>query len=432
MYFLKGKAKTGILKVVVQLSLFTGCLFSTAQAQKINIHDTGKVQTKDIGDVFRKILKKKTDTSQLTKAPGLSILPSLGYNPSFGFIIGAKASGGRQYGKPENTDYSIFGLEIFYATKGIITLQARHNMFTAANKWNWQGNWQLSRFGMIDYGIGTGQSKYRSSNFSVNQYPTGNGDSAFPIKYNYIRFLEKAYRKIGLHLYAGVGISFDIHSNIKDEKQITGFNTPHQRFSLRNGFNPERYSANGLLIALQYNTREHPIRSYGGVYADVSLRFNQRWMGSTKNAVQLQFDFRRYWSLSKRNPEHMLAIWHWASYKLDGSLPYLELPSTASDTYNRSGRAYTIGRFKGPSYSYFETEYRFPITRNKLLSGVCFFNMQSASDDIAKKIFNSWEPGGGAGLRILFQKESRTALCIDFAKGNYGSSGIFFGLSEVF
>ena len=155
-------------------------------------------------------------------------------------------------------------------------------------------------------------------------------------------------------------------------------------------------------------------------------------MGSTKNAIQLQYDFRKYWSLSKRHPEHVLAIWHWASYKLDGSLPYLELPSTGSDTYARSGRAYTIGRFKGPAYAYFESEYRFPILRNKLVSGVCFLNMQSASDGISRKVFSAWEPGGGAGLRILFQKESRSTLCIDFAKGSYGSSGIFFGLNEVF
>jgi Omp85 superfamily domain len=426
---IKKRNNTGYEKTaILLLSLLACCLFSSAQSEGVK----DSVQPKDIGDVLNKIFKKKKGTAKEAKPAGFAILPSFGYNPSFGFVIGAKLSGGRQYGSPENTEYSIFGLEAIYTSKGIITAQARHNIFTAGDKLNWQGHWQLSRLGMIDYGVGTGNSKYRSRGFTINEFPTENGDSAFPIKYNYIRLHEKVYRKIGSHLFAGGGVSFDIHSKIKDEKQTGISKTPHYRYSLRNGFDPQKYSTNGFLLALQYNTREHPIRSYGGVYADVSLRINQRWMGSTKNSSQLRFDIRKYISLSKRNPENVLAFWHWASYKLSGSLPYLEMPSTASDTYSRIGRAYTIGRFKGPSYAYFESEYRFPISRNKLISAVCFFNMQSASDDIRKKIFSAWEPGAGAGLRILFQKESRTALCIDFAKGSYGSSGVFFGLSEVF
>jgi hypothetical protein len=127
----------------------------------------------------------------------------------------------------------------------------------------------------------------------------------------------------------------------------------------------------------------------------------------------------------------VLAVWHWASYMLSGSVPYLDLPGTGSDAYYRMGRGYTISRVKGPSYAYFETEYRFPITANHLLSGVCFVNLQTASDDLGKKIFQNWEPAAGTGLRILFQKQSRSTICIDFAKGR-GSSGIFFGLNEAF
>jgi hypothetical protein len=113
-------------------------------------------------------------------------------------------------------------------------------------------------------------------------------------------------------------------------------------------------------------------------------------------------------------------------------VPYLELPATGYDTYNRSGRAYTIGRFKGPSFAYFESEYRFPITPNKFISGVVFVNTETASDDHGKKIFQYWETAIGGGLRILMQKQSRSTLCIDYAKGKYGSGGFFFGLNEAF
>jgi outer membrane protein assembly factor BamA len=367
-----------------------------------------------------------------SKPPAFAILPSFGYNPSLGFVIGAKMSAGKQYGHPSDTKYSVFGMEALYTSKGITTLQARHNVFIEKNKWNFQGNWQVARFGIIDYGLGTGDGDHNSNSFSIDEFPVTNSDSAFPIKYNYYRFTEKAYRLLLPHFYAGVGVSFDIRNRIDDEKEQNGFDTPHQLYSIRNGYDPKAYSANGLLLGFQYNTREHPFRSYGGIYADFLLRWNQQWMGSSKNALLVQYDLRKYWSLSKLNPEHVLAVWHRASYLLSGSLPYLEMPATGYDDYYRSGRAYTIGRFKGPSYAYLETEYRFPITRNKLISGVCFINFQTASTDMGQRLFSSIDTGEGLGFRFLLQKGSRTTLCMDVARGNYGAAGIFFGLNEAF
>jgi hypothetical protein len=63
---------------------------------------------------------------------------------------------------------------------------------------------------------------------------------------------------------------------------------------------------------------------------------------------------------------------------------------------------------------------------------VAFFNFQSSSNAQDKELFKAWDKGAGLGLRILFKKKTRSTLCIDFSKGQYGSSGIFFGLNEVF
>ena len=387
----------------------------------------------DATDVLRRMFGKEAKTQTKPKKSNYAILPTLSYNPSFGFIIGAKLTGGTQFGDPRNTNYSVFAIDGMYTSKGIVSVQVKHNIFVPENKWNWQGQWQVARYGLQDYGLGTGGKRmYPSKGFALNQYSTKNSDSSFPITYGYIRLVEKGYRKIGKHTFIGAGVRFDLYSNIDDKKQTNALNTPHERYSLRHGFDPDKYLSNGMIVAFQYNSREHPVRSYGGFYGDMDFQFDETWMGSTKNAIRLEYDLRKYFSLSKKNPEHVLAIWHWAIYRLSGDLPYLELPSTACDPYGRSGRAYTFSRFKGPAYAYFETEWRFPITRNKLISGVCFLNVQTASDDLNRKVFEAWEPGGGAGLRILFQKQSRTTLCVDFAKGRYGANGLFFGLGEAF
>ena len=410
-------------------------LFLLALITGFSLHAQNLSQKKDtvvdVTDILRKLFKKEAAEADQKKT-AFAILPTISYNPSFGFIIGGKVSGGKQFGDPANTNYSVFTLEGIISSKGIISVQAKHNIFIAENKWNWQGQWQLAHYGLLDYGLGTGNSRYQTKGFVLNQYSTKNSDSAFPIKYTFVRLAEKGFRKVGKYFYIGGGVRIDIFSNIDDEKHINNYSTPHQRYSLRHDFDPQKYSANGFILAVQYNTREHPIRSYGGMYADAGLQFNQKWMGSTQQSVVLQYDLRKYWSLSKKNPEHVIAFWHWASYKLSGGLPYLELPSTAYDPYGRSGRAYTFSRFKGPSYAYFETEWRFPITKNKLISGVCFLNYQTASNDLKTKVFEYWEPGVGSGLRILFQKQSRTTLCVDYAVGKYGSQGLFFGLGEAF
>lgn len=385
----------------------------------VNAQDTLQDKTvpvEDLGEFARRILHKKVDSAKTKKPAKFAILPSIGYNPSLGGLIGGKISGVKQFGVPETTNLSSFGLEALITTKGVITVQARHNIFRDANKWNIQGNWQFSKFLIADYGIGTGITN----------------ETAFPVKFNFIRLSEAFYRKIAKNLYAGPGITFNIRTKIDDEMLETLPSTPHEDYSLRNGIDPTEYSSNGLLLGLEYNTREHPLRPYSGEYAEILLRYNPEWLGSTKESWQFYYDLRKYVSLSEKSPEHVLAFWFIASFKLGGTIPYLELPSTGSDMYNRSGRGYTIGRFKGPSYAYCESEYRYPITRNKLLSGVAFFNIQTASDDLGKKIFQYWEPAGGAGLRILLQKKSRTVMCIDYAIGKYGSGGLFFGLNEVF
>lgn len=394
--------------------------FVEVYSQDVIPSDSVPPHVKDFGDVMKKVLHKKVD-SAIKKVEKLALLPSIGYNPSFGFVIGAKASAVKLYGEKQNTSLSSFGLEALFTSKGIITVQVRHNIFTSANRYYLQGNWQLSQFLITDYSIGTGNKDYLNGT-----------DSAFLIRFNYVRLTEKVYRKIGRDLYAGAGASINFRYNIDDEKLDTLGSTPHHRYSSRNGFDPKRYSLNALLLAISYNTREHPLRSYRGTYADFNLAFGQKWLGSTKNAVLLIYDLRKYISLSTKNPEHVLAFWHIASYKLSGTVPYLALQATGYDTYNRSGRGYTIGRFKGPSYAYLESEYRFPITRNKLVSGVAFINVQTASDDLGKKLFQYWDPAAGGGLRILLQKQSRSTICIDYAKGKYGSSGFFFGLNEVF
>lgn len=387
----------------------------------------------DVNDVFRQLFHKKQVPDSSKKATALSILPSAGYNPSIGLQIGVTSTGGQTLGNPATTTFSVFNWNAYVSTKKLASFELKHNVFTADNALNLQGGLQVGRKVAFDYGIGTGRMKQSDGSFSFNNIPFENNPDVFPITYTYIRFNERVYRKLFRYVYAGAGLAVNWYTNIDNQRTDVDVTRTHNyRYSIRNGYNPENYVTSGLLFNLQYNSRDQPNRPYKGIYADVVLRVNQKWMGSNKEALQIKTELRKYWSLSRKNPEHILGFWFWGNYLLHGSVPYLELPGTGSDAAERIGRAYTIGRFKGLSFVYMEGEYRFPLTHNKLLSGVLFANTETANNKRNAKLYEYWEPGLGGGLRLLFNKNSRSNLCIDYGRGNYGSNGVFLGLNEVF
>jgi hypothetical protein len=382
----------------------------------------------DIADLFRNTLHPKRTVNPLRKKSGITVIPNLAYNPSIGAQIGIKAVAGRILGKDPNTLMSVASTSASITTKGILYAYVSHNVFTNGNKWNLQGSLIAAKTVTPDFGLGIGES---STNNEVDEALANPSRKAYVLHAQFYSFREKVYKQIEENLFVGGGVSFDVRRKIEDRKSETDL-TPYNIYSDRHGFDRDNYSANAVLFNVQYTTRDNQNRAYKGIYADAGIRANQTWLGSSKNATQFTTDFRKYWSLSRRNPEHVLAFWNWGSYLLSGTIPYLELPGPGKDVGARSGRGYTTAYFKGTKYMDSELEYRFPITKNKFLSGVAFVNMQTANDEAGTKIFETWQPGGGAGLRVLFNKATRTNLCLDYAWGNYDRKGFFLGLNEAF
>lgn len=435
MKFHQKKSVRNSLRVISILLLFAAKQHTYAQVQPVVDtlktapvkNDTTNIQY-DVGDLFSNIFRPKKKNNTSNKKSPVTIIPNVAYNPSIGAQIGIKAVAGKVLGKTPNTLMSIAATSASITTKGIIYVYLNHNVYTPSNKWNLQGSLVAAKTVVPDFGLGIGNAAQGSEADLVLTNPDRKG---YVLHAEYYNFREKVYKQVQPGLFLGAGVSFEIRRKIEDRGNTNEL-TPYNIYSDRYGFNRDHYQSNGLLFNIQYTTRDNQNRAYKGIYADAGIRINQTWMASTKNAVQITTDFRKYWSLSDRNPEHVIAFWNWGSYLVSGALPYLELPGTGRDTYFRSGRGYTITYFKGPQYFYSELEYRFPITRNKFISGVTFFNIQTANDKLGTRLFEQWQPAGGAGLRILFNKATRTNLCLDYAIGKYGAKGLFLGLTEAF
>lgn len=383
----------------------------------------------DVSDLFHTIIYpgKKTDTAR--KRSPITVVPNIAANPTIGFQLGIKAVAGKRLGSDPATLFSVAATSASITTKGILYFYINHNVFTPGNKWNLQGNIVIAKTVTPDFGLGIG-NQYTGTD-EATAVLAGNAHKVYPIHSIYYNIREKVYKNIAPNLFAGAGLSFEIRRNIQNTDSTKNA-TPSSVYNNRYGFPENRYSANGMLFNLQYITRDNPNRAYKGIYTDAGIRINKAWLGSTKNAVLLTTDFRKYFSLSARNPETVLAFWNWGNYLLSGAVPYIELPGTGRDGSFRSGRGYTAQYFKGTQFNDTELELRFPILKNKFLSGVVFGNLQTANDLHGTVLFQTFRKGYGAGLRILFNKATRTNLALDYAFGEFGKKGFFLNLNETF
>jgi hypothetical protein len=360
---------------------------------------------------------------------GITVVPNVAANPTIGAQAGIKAVAGRRLGSDPKTLFSTAATSASITTKGIIYFYLNHNLFTPGNKFNFQGNLVVAKTVTPDFGFGIGRPV-------VGESPTDSvlGDPAhkvYPIHSYYYNIREKVYRNVAKDLFVGAGLSYEIRTHINLGDTVDNA-TPSSVYDNRHGFPKDHYIAGGFLFNIEYITRDNPNRPYKGIYFDAGVRINQTWIGSTKNSVQLTSDFRKYFSLSSSRPEFVLAFWNWGSYLVSGDIPYLELPGTARDGTYRSGRGYTAQYFKGTQFNDTEAELRFPIMNNQFISGVVFGNLQSGNDAHGTKLFQQFQPGYGAGFRVLFNKSTRTNLALDYAWGRFGNKGFFLNLNESF
>jgi hypothetical protein len=92
-----------------------------------------------------------------------------------------------------------------------------------------------------------------------------------------------------------------------------------------------------------------------------------------------------------------------------------------------------MGRYRGEKMVYGEAEYRSMLTANGLLGLVVFTNVSTVSNtSTGERLFDNVAPAAGAGLRALFNKRSRTNLCVDFAVGKAGAKGVYLAIQDAF
>ena len=419
--------------------LFCLPLFSLAQTAKpaFRQDDIGLLFTKKIHHAARDSASRQP--VKIFK-PYFAITPFIGYNPAYGMLIGIGASAGMYLGDPATTPISCGSLVVNLTAKAQKIFNMRTSIFTSESQCILRGDWRFLIFSQSTYGLGSGI--VHSGNGGLIFTDGGQTDefsgATQQIDYDYVRFYETFYARITGKFYAGFGYCLDAFSNVYDHKlnldTVPKQTTSHYKYSVENGFSLTSQTMSGLSFELLYDTRDHSIRPTRGYFVNFAIRPNFILLGSSKNSVMVNTEFRTYIPLSSRRSDHLLGFWYLGQFTQKGHVPYLGLPAIGWDMYNRSGRGYIQGSIRGVSLIYAESEYRFPISRKTgILGGVVFVNGTTASsDDGSRELFNYIDPAAGVGLRVMMNRRTLSNLTIDFGIGKNGTKAFYFNLNETF
>jgi outer membrane protein assembly factor BamA len=402
----------------------TVAVFSSLQvfAQQDSLHQFKKNKTDSVkrNDTVRQIdgidllsrlfkIKDASNGRQNAAKANFSVVPNVGYSLTTGVLVDISGNVGF-YTTTDHDHQNLSDLDedLNFDSNAQKVALLRGEIWGRANDYKFVVDVRWEKFPENTYGIGT---------LTTN-------DKANHINFNYQRTYLTFYKKIVPDNYWGLGYQLDYHYGISEDGTIDQTVSDFKKYG-----EPNSSISSGLNLSYLYDSRKNPINPKNGAYLNLTFRQNMSFLGSTSNWSAVKLDVRKYLKLSPTS-DNILAFWSILWFTQE-NVPYLDLPATAEDMFNNTGRGYVQDRFIGKKMLYVESEYRFGLTANGLLGGVVFANAESLSE-YQTNTFKSIAPAVGTGLRLKFNKHSNTNLCIDYGYGFKGSKGFFLNLGEVF
>ena len=390
-------------------------LWAQNDSSSVKYRPTDTIAKVDLIDIGRSLftIKTRTISPDEKKKFYFSVLPVSSSGISNGKTLITSTTAGFYLGDRRTTYLSSITFTPYANFKGRYGLPVHSSIWLNNNAYNIQGDTRVLVYPQYTWGLGGGQ----------------HADDKFLVNYQYIRFYQSVLKKITPYFFAGIGYNLDYYMDIESDNgtsktfsEFTGY-----QFGTKPGQNS---FSSGPTVNLLYDTRNNSINPLPGCYGNIIYRYSMAALGSNNNWQSLYVDLRKYVSLTTSTSKNMIAFWTYYWTSLSSGTPYLNLPSIGNDPYQRSGRGIGQNRYRGENLFYMETEYRRDITANGLLGFVVFANANSASQAHLRE-FKYWNPAGGAGLRIKFNKKSNTNIGLDYGfSKNY--SAFMLNLGEAF
>ena len=367
---------------------------------------------KDIVDIIHQLTSKKihphAKSIEKREFTHLAFIPAVGYSLQTGAAAVVAANLVFYNGNANAKESSVLA-SVAYTQLNQIIIPLAANVWSKGNRYNFVSDVRYMNYPSPTFGLGV-RSK------TANEYF---------VDYNYLKIHQTVLKSITPDFYLGVGYYYDYFWKIRELNPPENTTTSFQRY----GLTPTE-SASGFALQALFDNRENTVNPKQGIYASLRYRTSYKDFGGDNNWQQMVLEVKKYFHFP-RYSKNVLALWNYNWFTTSGKPAYLLLPSTGWDDFFNTGRGYIQGRYRDYDMSYLEAEYRFNVSKNGLIGGVVFANVQTFARRISSE-YRTLIPGYGLGLRIKMNKHSSTNLCVDYGFGLDGSGGIAINLGEVF
>jgi hypothetical protein len=374
-----------------------------------NVTKPGSVRQVDLIDFLVKIFKEKdSEEKRDERKVKFSLFPSAS-GKSGGKTIVTSFNATFRLGDTTNTSISTLYFVPYVSFSGQYGFQLQPNIWLSKNRWNFTGEYFIMNYPQATWGLG-GNTPDKNETL---------------IDYKHLRIHQNALKGIMPHIAVGLGYALDYHYNILVENTELGEKTKYYLPADR-----DYLVSSGLTLSMLWDTRRSTINPQQGIMSSSTFSFFSPFLGSTDKYQSLFLDVRKYFPLTA-SKNHILALRSYYWTIVTGNAPYLDLPANRWEPISgSSSRGMQQNRYRSNAILYFETEYRFGITANGLLGGVLFASATSASQ-FGTQQFLYWHPAGGAGIRVKFNKYSRTNVTLDYGFSK-GYQSVYLNIGEAF
>ncbi|MCU0471262.1 MAG: outer membrane protein assembly factor [Arcicella sp.] len=335
-------------------------------------------------------------------SPKYIISPFAFYLPETNLVIGAGIKRFYNFGKDNDslTRVSNIAASIQYSLNGQFLMRSQYQIFTNQEKYYITGYMGYSRFPITYYGIG-------------NDIDMTKGET---IAFNYIRFDNLTYRRVGKNSFAGLGWRYMNMYNVsmKENSMLESQNIQGRYGS----------SVSGINISYLLDNRDNILTPSKGVFAQVIYSIHHKATASSHAFNRWQIDTRYYFKPFRKR-EDVLSFQGYGFLSV-GDVPFNELAQMGGDMIMRG---YFQGSYRDKNLLALQTEYRLQVLKRWGLTG--FAGLGGISDEMGAFNINALKPSYGGGLRFKINRKENVNLRMDYGFGN-GQQNIYFFIAEAF
>jgi outer membrane protein assembly factor BamA len=290
-------------------------------------------------------------------------------------------------------------LAFAYTLKKQILFYLPYEVFTAGNKYRFNGEIGFYRYTYFYYGIGNGAINYPGELFGIS----------------FIRTRINALRKTAGPFY--LGLRYWMEKFTIDEVAENGLLTDPSIAGSKGGL------VSGIGPMFQLDSRDNLFFPRKGALVEAAFLLNGALTGSDYAYTKFSLNASKYW---EPVPNTVLALNTYLEFN-KGTIPFNQLALLGG---GKKLRGYYEGRYRDNHLLIFQGEWRFPVW--KRFKGTIFGGTGLVADKIRHFSTQDIRPAYGLGLRYLALKKQQIHVRLDIAWGEKENSGFYLTIGEAF